>query len=162
PPPRRAFPAGHRGLLQFPRLLSYPVVADTPPAGAAASDSLRTAPFAFARCRPSQPPENRVTRLLLRSLVVTTGYFAHPPFRVCCRRAPPSWSPATVPPKLRGLSLLTSVGLSPTRRRILSLDTPAFQRDAYNSDSSALCTSRGSSIVLTRIFPPTFTSRKVS
>jgi len=35
----------------------------------------------------------RVTRLHLRSLVITTGCFAHPPFRVCCRRAPPSCFP---------------------------------------------------------------------
>ena len=56
-PPRRAFPAGHRGFLQFPRLHSHPVAADTPPMRTAASDSCFSVLAAFAHCRPSRPPE---------------------------------------------------------------------------------------------------------
>src|ERR1019366_5768789 len=117
--PRRDFFAGHRGLLQFPHHPSHHVAADTPPVRAAVSDSFRPALVAFARYRPSQPPEIRVTRLLLRSLYVATWCVAHTPFRVCCRRAPPSCFRATTPPKLRGLSLLASVGLAPTGRCVL-------------------------------------------
>src|SRR5450755_1695069 len=112
--PRGDFFPGHRGLLQFPRLHSHPVVADTPPVSASASDSFRSALVAFARYRQSQPPEKRVTRLLLRSFDLQPGALRTLLARVCCRRAPPSCSHATVPPMLRGLSLLTSVGLSPT------------------------------------------------
>src|ERR1035437_7145210 len=52
-------------------------------------------------------------------------------FRACCRRAPPSCFRATAPPLLRSLSLLASVGLSPTSQRALCLDTPIPQRLAY-------------------------------
>ena len=114
--PRRGFFAGHRGLLQFPHHPSHHVAADTPPVRAAVSDSFRPALVAFARYRPSQPPGVRVTRLRLRSLHVATWCVAHAPFRACCRRAPPSCFRATAPPKLRGLSLLAPVGLSPTGR----------------------------------------------
>jgi len=78
--PRRDFFAGHRGLLQFPHHPSHHVVADTPPVRAAVSDSFRPALAAFARYRPSQPPEIRVTRLRLRSLYVATWCVAHTPF----------------------------------------------------------------------------------
>src|ERR1019366_6451788 len=117
--PRRAFFAGHRGLLQFPHHPSHHVAADPPPVRVAASDSFRPAPAAFARYRPSQPPEFRVTRLRLRSLYVATWCVAHTPFRVCCRRAPPSCFRATAPPQLRGLGLLASVGLAPTGQCVL-------------------------------------------
>ncbi|WP_179871746.1 hypothetical protein [Bacillus cereus] len=46
----------------------------------AVPDSFRSVLAAFARYRPSQPPELRVTRLHLRSLYVTTWRFAHAPF----------------------------------------------------------------------------------
>ena len=42
--------------------------------------AFRSVLVAFARYRPSQPPELRVTRLHLRSLYVTTWRFAHMPF----------------------------------------------------------------------------------
>src|SRR6266851_10146240 len=113
------FFAGHRGFLQFPHPPSHHVAADTPPVRAAVSDSFRPALAAFVRYRPSQPPEIRVTRLRLRSLYVATWCVAHTPFRACCRRAPPSCFRATTPPQLRGLSLLTSVGLAPTGRCVL-------------------------------------------
>jgi hypothetical protein len=48
---------------------SHHVAADTSPVRAAVSDSFRSALVAFARYRPSQPPEKRVTRLHLRRLV---------------------------------------------------------------------------------------------
>src|SRR3954464_1855565 len=64
--------AGHQGLLPFPHHPSHPVAADTPPVRTAASDSFRLVLAAFARDRPSQPPEKRVTRLPLRSLHVAT------------------------------------------------------------------------------------------
>src|ERR1700681_2818051 len=117
--PRRDFFAGHRGLLQFPHHPSHHVAADTPPVRAAASDSFRPALAAFARYRPSQPPVIRVTRLRLRSLHVATWCVAHTPFEYVCRRAPPSCFRATAPPQLRVLSLLTSVGLSPTGQCVL-------------------------------------------
>src|SRR6266849_1324344 len=50
---------------------------------------------------------------------IATWCVAHTPFRACCRRAPPSCFRATTPPQLRGLSLLTSVGLAPTGRCVL-------------------------------------------
>ena len=109
------------------------------------SDSFRPALAAFARYRPSQPPEIRVTRLRLRSLHVTTWRFAHAPFRVCCRRAPPSCFRATAPPKLRGLSLLTSVGLSPTRRRVLTWtrQLPIFSILIDEQDGRSVLTGQG-------------------
>ena len=105
---------GTDGLLQLPHPPSLHVAADTPPVRTAVSDSFRSALAAFARYRPSRPPELRVTRLRLRSLHVATWSVAHPPFKECCRRASPSCFRATAPPVLRGLSLLASVGLSPT------------------------------------------------
>ena len=117
--PRRDFSAGHRGLLQFPHHPSRHVAADTPPVRAVAADPFRPALSAFARYRPPQPPEFRVMRLPLRSLYIATWWVAHTPFRVCCRRAPPSCFHATVPPKLRGLSLLASAGLSPAGQSVL-------------------------------------------
>ena len=127
-PPRRVFFAGHRGLLQLPHPPSHHVAADTPPVRAVVSDSFRSALAAFARCRPSQPPELRVTRLHLRSLYVATWCVAHTPFRACCRRASPfllsrrGASPATRP---------ESLGLGRTSTDWLMcpcLDTPAIPR----------------------------------
>ena len=68
-----------RGLLQFPQHLSLHVAADTPLVRTAVSDLFRSVLVAFARYRPSQPPELRVTRLHLRSLGVTTWSFARAP-----------------------------------------------------------------------------------
>lgn len=59
---------------------SFPhVAADTPPVRTAVSDSFGSVLVAFARYRPSQPPDLRVTRLRLRSLYVTTWSFANVP-----------------------------------------------------------------------------------
>ena len=55
--------------------------------------------------------------------------------RTLMNGASPFCSRATAPPKLRGLSLLTSIGLSPTRRRVLCLDTPTCQRSRYRSQT---------------------------
>jgi hypothetical protein len=108
--PRRAFFAGHRGSLQFPHTPSLHVAAGTPPVGTAVSDSSCAVPAAFARCRPSRPPDFRVTRLRLRSHYAATWSFANLLSRPC-RRASPSCSRSTVPPTLRDLE---SVGLGRT------------------------------------------------
>src|ERR1019366_9475748 len=64
---------GTEGLSSFPHTPSLHVAADPPPVGAAVSDSSSTAPAAFARYRPSRPPDLRVTRLRLRSLTLQPG-----------------------------------------------------------------------------------------
>ena len=60
---------GTEGFSSFQHHPSHHVAADTPPVRAAVSDSFRPALSAFARYRPSQPPEIRIARLRLRSLV---------------------------------------------------------------------------------------------
>src|ERR1019366_2817026 len=67
------FFAGYRGSPQFPHPPSPHAAADPPPVGPAVSDSSRTAPAAFARYRPSRPPDLRVTRLRLRSHTLQPG-----------------------------------------------------------------------------------------
>jgi hypothetical protein len=129
-PFRRDFFAGCRGSLQFPHTPSFHVAADTPPVGAAASDSSRAVPAAFARYRPSRPPDVRVTRLHLRSHYTATWNFAHLLSR-WCRRASPFCFRATVPPTLRGLE---SLGLGRTSTDWVMrplLDAPISQRTRY-------------------------------
>src|SRR5262249_57714115 len=106
--------AGAGGLPQSPSPRRLLAAAEPPRGRTAVTDSFRAALAAFARYRPSRPPELRVTRLRLRSLYVATWSVAHSPCKECCRRASPACFRAPVPPVLRGLSLLASVGLAPT------------------------------------------------
>ncbi len=113
-------------LLQFPRLQSHSVAADTQPVGAVASDSCRSVHVAFARYRPSRPPEDCVTSSFPRSLYVATLQrcaLRIPLFRECCRRASPWRSPITAPQATRAESLNVVRTLTDLTTR-LSPDTP--------------------------------------
>ena len=112
--PRRGFFAGHRGLLQFPHHPSLHVAADTPPVRDCRIGLVSVSPCCFRTL-------STVSATGIACNEATSAFTARynlercaSSFRACCRRAPPSCFRATAPPQLRGLSLLASVGLSPT------------------------------------------------
>lgn len=110
---------GAEGFSSFHSILFLHVAADTPPVRTCCFRLFRQALFAFARYRPSQPPELKCYEATPTFIAHYNLEFARTPKEHVVRGLHRFAFALTVPLRLREGSLFLPVGLSPTRRYVL-------------------------------------------